>query len=140
MVIGFGSDVNGATLLGDMARAGGFPRTCKAATASTDCGTGDFCGTDAICGRAAYSASNATELKAVLEKLREKLGQTDPCVVDLGSLPYENIVVALDDKELTTGPNAWNVAGRTLTFLGSSCQQIKNSSDSAPVKIDIGVY
>lgn len=140
MVIGFGSDVTGATVLSDMARAGGFPRTCTAATASTDCGSSDFCGNDGICGRAAYSASNSTELKAVLEKLREKLGQKDPCIVDLGSLPYENIVVSLDDKELTAGPNAWNVAGRTLTFLGTSCQQIKNSSDSAPVKIDIGVY
>lgn len=140
IVIGFGSDANGATVLSDMARAGGFAKRCTAATATRDCGSGDSCGTDGICGRAAYSASNAAELKVVLETLRKKIGGTDPCVVDLGSLPYENIVVALDDKELIAGPNAWNVAGRTLTFLGSSCDLIQNSSDSAPVKIDIGVY
>lgn len=140
MVIGFGSDANGATILNDMARAGGFARTCTAATSSIDCGSGDFCGADGICGRAAYAASNATELKAVLEKLREKIGAPDPCVIDLGSLPYDNIVVALDNKELIAGPNSWTASGRKLTFSGASCTQIKNSSDSAPVKIDIGVY
>ena len=140
MVIGFGSDANGQSVLSDMARAGGFARTCAAATATTDCGSDDFCGTDNVCGRAAYSAGNATELQAVLEKLRKRIGQPNPCSYELGSVEFSQVVVEFNGARLLEGADTWSVTDHTLTFTGASCNAINESTDAAPVKIGVGVY
>ncbi len=134
IVIGFGSDAAGASILNDMARAGGFARKC---TQDADCGSDDHCGQDRICGRAAYAATSASQLGPVLDELRKKIGVGDPCVISF-KLPVTNVVVTRDDKTLAAGPNTWELRDNSVHFLGQTCNDLKTSTPSAPVNIEIG--
>ena len=140
IVIGFGADTQGATILDEMARAGGYPRSC--ATDANACGSTDFCKPDKTCGRANYSASNATELKAVLEQLRRIIDSSvNPCQVQLGSLDYAHVVVTLNGEVLPEGAMTWTrTAGNSITFAGASCARILDSTEGSQVLIEVGVF
>lgn len=135
IVIGFGQDVQGAAVLDEMARVGGFARTCR----NAPCGVGDSCDANMMCGRSAYAAANGDELKKVLDDLS---GQIDPnpCVIQLGGRGYPHVVVQLDGALLPEGMTWERTASNTLTFSGSTCEGIKNSTESAPVNLDIDVW
>jgi len=139
IVIGFGSTAQGATVLNDMAKAGGFARNCKQ---GRSCGADDACDANQQCGRAAYSAGNATELKQVLEELRGQIGGTvDPCLVELGNTEYSNVFVTLNNKLLPEGPTTWaRAAANSLQFTGEACQAILDSSEAQPVDLEIGYW
>lgn len=138
IVIGFGSTAQGATVLNDMAKAGGFARNCEG---SRTCGADDGCDANKQCGRAAYSAGNATELKQVLDELRARLPVPNPCLVELGKTEYSEIFVTLNNQLLPEGPTTWaRGAGNTLQFTGTACQAILDSSEAQPVDLEIGYW
>jgi hypothetical protein len=71
LVIGLGTDLGTAqatNTLNAMAAAGGLPRRCPNGT-SAECGSGDSCGSNRVCSRQFFAASNATDLGQVLAAL-----------------------------------------------------------------------
>ncbi|WP_375765851.1 adventurous gliding motility lipoprotein CglB [Archangium gephyra] len=148
IVIGFGADFNattesgkrGAATLNGMAEAGAFPRTCKV---DADCGTGDTCETaKGLCGRRFYQASNRAELVAALRQISEKVLVKDPCVLTFESsaqVPANKdlVVVYVNEERLSSGADTWNLTSTGITFAGSTCERIKNSTSANPVKIEV---
>ncbi len=138
IVIGFGSTAQGAVVLDDMAKAGGFRRNCRK---GRSCGADDACDASENCGRAAYSAGNATELRQVLAQLRDQLQVTDPCVIDLGQTEYSEVFVNFNKTPLKEGAGNWTRSpDHTITFEGAACAAILESTESAPVDIEIGYW
>lgn len=144
IVVGFGADTAGgdaAAVLQSMAQAGGFARSCKMGT-DAECGAGDTCNTmTKTCNRAFYQAKNGTELSAALRSISDAIGSGDPCEFQLDAQPSDPrfLAVIVNDQNIPTGPTTWAYAAGKVTFTGQICTDIKNSTSTSPVKIEIRI-
>ncbi|MBN8467211.1 adventurous gliding motility lipoprotein CglB [Corallococcus exiguus] len=147
IVIGFGAETSagdGPSVLNEMARAGGFARTCKA---SIDCGAGDTCDVAAgLCGRSFYQAGNREELASALKTISEKIKAVEPCFTRLetSQLPSDEklIVVYINGERTLAGPDTWsldlsNSDAPGVRFTGSACAKLESSRPEAPVSVEV---
>ncbi|RKH86669.1 VWA domain-containing protein [Corallococcus sp. AB045] len=142
IVIGFGAETSvgdGPSVLNEMARAGGFARTCKA---SIDCGTGDTCDVSTgFCGRSFYQAGSREELAAALKSISEAIQPGEPCFTPLeqSQLPSDEklIVVYIDGERTLAGPDTWSLENGGVRFTGSACAKLEASRPEAPVSVEV---
>ncbi|AFE08300.1 adventurous gliding motility protein CglB [Corallococcus coralloides DSM 2259] len=142
IVIGFGAETSagdGPSVLNEMARAGGFARTCKA---SIDCGEGDTCDVSTgFCGRSFYQAGNREELASALKSISEAIQPGEPCFTPLeqSQLPSDEklIVVYIDGERTLAGPDTWSLESGGVRFTGSACTKLEASRPEDPVSVEV---
>ncbi len=147
IVIGFGAETSagdGPSVLNEMARAGGFARTCKA---SIDCGAGDTCDlATGTCSRAFYQAGNGEELAAALKTISEEIREEEPCFTRLepSQLPSDEklIVVYINGERTLSGPDTWSLdqsdpGNPGVRFTGSACAKLEASRPEDPVNVEV---
>ncbi|MBN9684373.1 MULTISPECIES: adventurous gliding motility lipoprotein CglB [unclassified Corallococcus] len=147
IVIGFGAETStgdGPSVLNEMARAGGYARTCKA---TVDCGAGDTCDVNTgLCGRSFYQAGNREELAAALKTISEAIQPGEPCFTKLepSQLPSDEklIVVYIDGERTLAGPDTWSLdlskpEAPGVRFTGSACAKLEASRPEAPVSVEV---
>ncbi|MHA7632007.1 adventurous gliding motility lipoprotein CglB [Corallococcus sp. M7] len=142
IVIGFGAETSagaGPGVLNEMARAGGFARTCKA---SVDCGAGDTCDVSTgFCGRSFYQAGNRDELASALKAISEAIQPGEPCFTPLepSQLPSDEklIVVYIDGERTLAGPDTWSLEQGGVRFTGSACAKLESSRPEDPVSVEV---
>lgn len=144
IVVGFGADTgvgDGPVVLQAMAQAGGFPRNCPMGT-DAECGINNSCNTATkTCAKAFYQATNAAELSAALKAISDAITSGNPCEFALDAQPTDPrfLAVIVNDQNVASGPNTWTYGGGKVTFGGQICTDIKNSSKTNPVKIEIRI-
>lgn len=145
IVIGFGDAVNNPTSAGyktldAMAEAGGFARKCDA---SNSCGAGDTCDTaTGLCTRSHYIAANASDLGAALAEIINMV-KGDPCMYKIsptGMPPNTDyVVVYVNGVSVPPGSDGWQLVADGVQLTGATCTQVKNSTASKPVDVEIRV-
>ncbi len=154
IVLGFGAETGmgqGPVTLNKLAAAGGFQRKCMA---DSDCGAGDSCSpmvSDVVCGvpiracaRRYFQAGNTGELSAALDTIRNSIQPCEPCLFTLSSRPSDSafLAVRLNDTSLVREPVNGYLYDEVLNqveFRGASCDSLKNSTVSNPVKLEFRV-
>lgn len=144
IVIGFGADTafgDGPDVLNGMAEAGGFARTC---TTSADCGSGDTCSANGLCGRRYYQAANQAELTAALRGITERIVVPDPCLILIEAAQRPSnpalMLVFLNGERVESTENgqvSWELTADGLRFQNARCEQVKNSDPANPVRIEL---
>ncbi|RKH71099.1 adventurous gliding motility lipoprotein CglB [Corallococcus aberystwythensis] len=142
IVIGFGAETSvgdGPSVLNEMARAGGYARTCKA---TVDCGAGDTCDVaTGLCGRSFYQAGNREELASALKSISERFLPGEPCFTPLekSQLPSDEklIVVYIDGERTLAGPDTWSLEEGGVRFTGSACTKLEASRPEDPVTVEV---
>lgn len=149
IVVGFGADT-GASLalpvLNAMAEKGGFARSC---TQDSDCGGSDTCETlsnnEKLCSTRFYQAASATELAEALAKIGNIVGNSDPCVFQLGATPTDPsfLAVYINGEKTPPGDQTWNYSTPntqpTVTFTGDLCTRILNATEQTAVDVEIRI-
>jgi hypothetical protein len=149
IVVGFGADIGtgaGPAVLNSMAEAGGFARECPKGT-DAECGTANRC-INKLCETRFYQAANGAELSAALRSISDSLNP-EPCDFKLDLVPPDvNLVaVIVNGQNVNRGDATWQFKNKqpgddtseTIEFLGQYCQDIKNSSTSNKIKIEVRV-
>jgi hypothetical protein len=125
-----------------MAEAGGVPRTCPDA-GDGPCGAGNTCNrATGKCVTEFYKAGNGDELGQALDDIRKQLGE--PCVYALDDTPSDPTLlsVIINGQSTRPGPDTWNLTigpPSKVTFVGSLCQQLLNSTPSSPVRLEFRI-
>jgi hypothetical protein len=148
IVIGFGAETAagaGPETLNAMAEAGGFARRCAR---DADCGTGDTCELDKqLCRRRFYQAANQTELGNALKEIIDRVGDDDPCLLELdpAQRPSDPSLIVVyvndepvppDDETTAALEGDWTLTDKGVQFKGTTCQRILSSTEANPIKLE----
>lgn len=142
IVVGFGADLStpvAFSTLNALAAAGGFGRTCADGT-DGECGVGGRCLVGGICEKQFYSASNATELAAVLAQISDQIGP-NPCELKLEESPKDDrlLSVLIDGQAVARGPETWKYEPGKIVFQGLLCERAKRTTTTAPIDVEVRV-
>lgn len=146
IVVGFGAETNagdGPEALNAMAAAGGFPLACPNGT-NAECGADNTCDmASKVCTRKFYQAANGQELATALKAIGDIIGQTDVCSYKLDSAPSDPrfLAVIVNEQSLKAGADTWKFDANppTVTFLGSTCTKIKQSTPADRARIEFRI-
>jgi hypothetical protein len=148
-VIGLGGDTVTGTapsILNAIATEGGAPRSCPGGT-DAECG---FCGTGVSgccdqsthrCQMSWYWAQSSQDLSGDMALIGYDLSNnSDVCVQKLDTPPDSalHLTVLVNGTVLAQGPTTWSYdrASGSVTFLGATCAQLKNSTPGDAVNLE----
>lgn len=140
-VVGIGADtLNGVgpQVMNAIASEGGAPRSCPQGT-DAECGNNNSCNTTTkVCDMRYYQANSSSELASALTAIGSHLGVGDFCAYTLDSPPADSqrLSVIYKGQPLAEGPDGWSYQNGVVTFQGSSCNELRNSTSSDPVNIE----
>jgi hypothetical protein len=130
--------------LDDAALAGGVGAACPNRS-DAECGPHNTCDPVArTCTHPTYLASNADELRLVLENLvpsQPAFGGPPVCDRVLETVPpsINRMRVFVDDVMTPPGTDTWALTGPEVRFQGALCDRLQASTVAQPMKIEIVV-